>query len=185
MATLDPDEICIKGNRYRIVDQSTYPAQDSETGSALDLNLTPAPEGYDFSTPTNADVGGTYQGGSNAGVGGDFGYGGNGGGYGGSGSGGSTSGGQGGYRSINLTLPARERKYEVRLGLNASQIHIRSDQGLTINLNSESNEDIFVEIAEFPFSLSELSGGERITTVYLTTGSTETNVKILAIGSVG
>jgi len=183
MATLVSGEICIKGNRYRIVDQAEYQFPQDTT---VDLNLTPAPEGYDFSTPTNADVGGTYQGGGSypgetGGVGGDFGYGG----AGGAGGSGTEAGGQGGYRSINLTIPARERKYEVRFGLYASQIHIRSDQGLTINLNSESNEDIFVEIAEFPFSLSELNGGERIQTVYLTTGANETNVKILAIGSVG
>jgi len=90
----------------------------------------------------------------------------------------------GGYRSVNLTLPPRERKYEVRIGLLSSQIHIRADQGLIVTLNSESGEDIFIEIAEFPFSLSDLRTNEAIHTVYFTTGTNTTRIKLLAIGAV-
>ena len=90
----------------------------------------------------------------------------------------------GGYRSLSITLPAREKKYMVRLGIVAHQMHIRSDQGLTVNLNTEGGDDIFIDASEFPFSVSELPRNQGIHTVYLTTGTNETTIKILAFGEV-
>lgn len=152
---LGTDEICIKGNKYRIVNQDESGAGDA---TGFDLLLAQQAETERLQTLEGKvdriiDVMGA----------------------------GSTGGG---YRSVNLTLPPREQKYPVLLGLLASQLHIRADQGLTVNMNSRSGEDIFIEIAEFPFSLSELKKNESIHTLYFTTGANTTVIKILAIGTV-
>jgi hypothetical protein len=158
MAELNEGEICIKGNKYRIVNPDDG---GTEGNGEVGMDLYPDTGVTDMESLTSLgnkldkiiDIMGAGSSG-------------------------------GGYRSVNLTLPPRERKYEVRLGLLSSQLHIRADQGLTVNLNSESGEDIFIEIAEFPFSLSELRRKEAIHTVYFTTGTNETNIKMLAIGTV-
>jgi hypothetical protein len=158
VAQLNQGEICIKGNKYMIVNpDSSGIDEGGEVGMDLypDTGFTDAESLTSIGSKLDKIIDTM-----------------------GSGSLG------GGYRSVNITLPPRERKYEVRLGILASQMHIRADQGLTINLNSESGEDIFIEIAEFPFSLSDLHQNEAITSVYFTTGANETNIKLLAIGMV-
>jgi hypothetical protein len=178
---LNSNEICIKGNKYRIVD----------TNAEVPISL--APEQY-YPEQEQTGVGG-LEGGDQ--IGGDQTYGeqpvvgetidmvaleskvdkiidilGS----------GSINGG---YRSVNLTLPPREQKYQVMFGLYANQLHIRADQGLTVNMNSPSGEDVFIEVSEFPFSLSELPRNVAIHTLYFTTGANETHIKILAMGTVG
>lgn len=151
---LNEGEICIGGNKYRIVN----PDESGAEGADMDLYLEQQKEMERLQTLEGKvdkiiDIMGA----------GSIG---------------------GGYRSVTLTLPPRERKYEVRLGLLSSQIHIRADQGLTVNMNSESGEDIFIEIAEFPFTLSALRKNEAVHTLYFTTGVNTTIIKILAIGMV-
>ena len=157
---LNSDEICIKGNKYRIVNPDASAEEASDVGDqiGIDLYLEQQKETEKLGTLEGKvdkiiDVMGS----------GSIG---------------------GGYRSITITLQPREQKYQVMLGLLASQIHIRADQGLTVNMNSRSGEDIFIEIAEFPFSLSELRKNEAIHTLYFTTGANTTNIKVLAIGMV-
>lgn len=154
---LNADEICIKGNKYRIVKPDESGVEET-AGDGTDLYLEQQQEVDRLQTLEGKvdkiiDIMGS----------GSIG---------------------GGYRSVTLTLPPRERKYEVRLGLLSSQINIRSDQGLTVNLNSESGEDIFIEVAEFPFKLSGLRKNEAVHTLYFTTGANTTIIKILAIGMV-
>lgn len=91
----------------------------------------------------------------------------------------------GGYRSLALTVPAHEKGYSITLGLHASQMIIRSDQGITITLNSSSADNIFIAANEFPFGISGLKLNESINTLYVTTGDNDTNIKILAFGLVG
>lgn len=160
-APLGKDEICIKGNKYRIVDTTQVAAQ-AETGEEIILEPEIEQQGVggmmsdstlELKVDKIIDILGD----------------------------GTTNGG---YRSVNITLPAREQKYPVMLGIHASQLHIRADQGLTLNMNSPSGEDIFIEVMEFPFSLSDLPRNAAIHTLYFTTGTNETNIKILAIGDV-
>jgi len=156
---LNEGEICIKGNKYRIVDtDTTVPTEQVVEPDAGDQTGETGGEPMDMGTLESKldkviDILGSGR-------------------------------INGGYRSVNLTLPPREQKYQVILGLYANQIHIRADQGLTINMNSRSGEDIFIEVLEFPFSLSELPVNTAIHTLYFTTGANTTNIKILAIGTV-
>lgn len=157
MAALNPDEICIKGNKYRILSPDESGAEGAPD-IGMDLYLEQQKETERLGTLEGKvdkliDIMGA----------GSIG---------------------GGYRSITLTLQPRERKYEVMLGLLASQIHIRSSQGVIVNFNSKSGEDVFIDLAEFPFSLSELHKNEAIHTLYITTGAITTTLKILAIGMV-
>jgi hypothetical protein len=154
---LNEDEICIKGNKYRIVNPDESGAEGA-ADAGVDLYLEQQAEVERLQTLEGKvdkiiDIMGS----------GSIG---------------------GGYRSVVLTLPPREQKYQVMLGLLASQLHIRADQGITVNMNSPSGEDIFMEVAEFPFSLSELRKNEAVHTLYFTTGANETHIKILAIGMV-
>ena len=91
----------------------------------------------------------------------------------------------GGYRSISLTIPVHEKGYAITIGLHASQIILRSDQALTVTLNSSSADNIFIAANEFPFGISGLKLNESINTVFVTTGGNDTNIKILAFGLVG
>jgi hypothetical protein len=152
---LNENEICIKGSKYRIVNPEEGGTVDT-TGSDLLLEQQKETERLQTLEGKVDKIIDIMGSGSTG----------------------------GGYRSVNLTLPPREQKYPVLLGLLASQIHIRADQGLTVNMNSRSGEDIFIEIAEFPFSLSELKKNESIHTLYFTTGANTTVIKILAIGTV-
>ena len=154
---LDPNEICIKGSKYRILDPDESGAEEA-SDIGMDFYLEHQKETERLGTLEGKvdrliDIMGA----------GSIG---------------------GGYRSITLTLQPRERKYEVMLGLLASQIHIRSSQGVIVNFNSKSGEDVFIDLAEFPFSLSELHKNEAIHTLYITTGAVTTTLKILAIGMV-
>ena len=154
---LGTDEICIKGSKYRIINPDESGAEGAaDVGSEVYL-----------AQQSEAEKLGTLEGKVDKII--DL-------------MGAGSIGG--GYRSVTLTLQPREQKYEVILGLLPSQIHIRADQTLLINMNSKSGEDIFVEVAEFPFSLSELKKNEAIHTLYFTTGANETHIKILAIGMV-
>jgi hypothetical protein len=159
-APLNEGEICIKGSKYRIVnpDADEGAESGSSDGIGLDLYLEQQKTTGQLETlEEKVDKLIDIMGAGTTG---------------------------GGYRSVNLTLPPREQKFQVMLGLLASQMHIRSDQGLTMNINSRSGEDIFIEVAEFPFSLSELHKNESVHTLYFTTGANTTNIKILAIGTV-
>jgi len=159
---LNSNEICIKGNKYRIVDESVPSEVPTdyvlEPDDGDQTEIIPGMTGGDMTLESKLDKLIDLLGGGTT---------------------------VGGYRSINITLDPREQKYQITLGLHADQVHIRSDQGLTININSPSGEDIFVESAEFPFSLSEIKRNASIHTLYFTTGANTTNIKILAIGEVG
>lgn len=157
MAELNSDEICIKGNKYRILDPDESGAEGAPD-VGMDFYLEQQEENERLGTLEGKvdrliDIMGA----------GAIG---------------------GGYRSIVLTLNPREKKYEVLLGMFASQLHIRSNQGVIVNFNSRSGEDVFIDLAEFPFSLSELHKNEAIHSLYITTGATSTTVKILAFGMV-
>ena len=157
IAPLNEGEICIKGSKYKIVNPDSSDSGYSE-GVGLDLYLEQQKTTGQLETlEEKLDKLIDIMGAGTTG---------------------------GGYRSVNLTLTPREQKYQVMLGLLASQLHIRADQGVTVNMNSRSGEDIFIEVAEFPFSLSELHKNEAIHTLYFTTGANTTNIKILAIGTV-
>ena len=158
--TLNEGEICIRGSKYRIISQDESNAQgdsviSSETSYAPQSGIADSERLDTLINKVDALV--NVMG---------------------------TGSATGGYRSVNLTLPPREQKYQVILGLLSNQIHIRADQGLTVNMNSQFGEDIFIEIAEFPFSLSDLHKNESIHTLYFTTGSNTTHIKILAVGMV-
>jgi hypothetical protein len=155
MAELNEGEICVHGNKYRIVGTSDE-SQDIAMRQYAPISGVSDSERLD-TLISKLDVLVDVMGAGSSG---------------------------GGYRSINLTLPPRERKYEVRLGLLSSQINIRADQGLIVTLNSESGEDIFIEIAEFPFALSGLRKNEAVHTIYFTTGANTTKIKIFAVGMV-
>ena len=148
--------VCIGGNKYEIVDD-----ESTSTGSPISGGNVVAPSAptVDMST-TEAQLTRLVdiEGGGNLG---------------------------GGYRSISLTIPAHEKGYGITLGLHATQIIIRSDQGLTITLNSPSADNIFIAANEFPFGVSDLKLNESINNVYVTTGDNDTNIKILAFGLVG
>jgi hypothetical protein len=91
----------------------------------------------------------------------------------------------GGYRSVKTDIPAREQSYPMPLGLHATQVNIRADQAITLKLNSTQGDDIFIEVSEFPLSISDLSINESIHTLFITTGDNQTRVKVLAFGLVG
>ena len=154
---LNADEICIKGSKYRIVDTETVVAGGAaDAGMYLSTDQQAMTENLQTLEDKVDKIIDIM-------------------GYGSSG---------GGYRSINLTLNPREQKYQVMLGIYANQINIRADQALLLNMNSKSNEDIFIEVAEFPFALSDLRRNEAVHTLYFTTGANTTVIKIFAIGTV-
>ena len=95
---------------------------------------------------------------------------------------GSNGTGTGGYYSAKFTISAREKLYEISFGLKATQLNIRADYGFTMKLNSVQNDDIFIEVSELPFSISELKDNESIHTLFITTGDNDTEVRIFAIG---
>ena len=97
-------------------------------------------------------------------------------------SGGGSVGGT--YRSINLTVPALEQRYEIPLGIYATQLSLRCDKPITLVMNNPAFDTIFLEIADFPVSISELRLNESIHTLYVTTGTDITTIKIFALGSV-
>lgn len=90
----------------------------------------------------------------------------------------------GGYRSVKVDVPAHETAYEINLGIHATQLNIRCDQAVVVKLNSVQADDIFIEVSEFPFSISELKLNESIHTMFITTGDDSATVKILAFGMV-
>lgn len=154
---LNPDEICIKGNKYRILSPDESGAEEA-SNVGMDLYLEQQKEVEQLGTLEGKidkliDIMGA----------GSIG---------------------GGYRSIVMPLNPRERKYEIRLGLLANQVHIRSNQSIIVNFNSNSGDDVFIDLAEFPFSVSDLHKNEAIHTLYITTGGTSTTIKILAFGMV-
>jgi hypothetical protein len=90
----------------------------------------------------------------------------------------------GAYRSLTLTIPALEQRYEIALGIYATQLNIRCNKDITLVLNNPSFDNIFLEVADFPVVLSQLRLNESIHTLFVTTGSSDTTIKIFAIGSV-
>jgi len=93
-----------------------------------------------------------------------------------------TPSGAGGYKSIVQTIARRESKYEIYLGVKSRNLHIRGDQPILIQLNSTQNDDIRIELSEYPFSLSDLTMMEAVHTIYVTTEVEPTTVKIVATG---
>jgi hypothetical protein len=87
------------------------------------------------------------------------------------------------YRSITVTIPANEQRYEVQLSIYATQFHMRCDQDVLLSFNSPQFDPITFEVGDFPLSISGLRMNESIRSVYITT-STDTEVKIIAFGSV-
>lgn len=90
--------------------------------------------------------------------------------------------GKGGYKSIVQTIARRESKYEIFLGVKARNLHIRGDQPILIQLNNTQNDDIRIELSEYPFSLSDLTMKESVHTIFVTTEVEPTTVKIVATG---
>ena len=150
-------EVCIGGNKYRILDDNDYGSSGSGSGGNV-VSPQPYQQTVDMSTSEAKltrliDI----NGGGNIG---------------------------GGYRSIVVAIPPHEKSYEIGLGLNASQVNIRCDQGITLTLNGIQSDNIFIEVAEFPFSISDLKLNESIHTIYVSTGDNPTNIKVLAFGLV-
>jgi hypothetical protein len=89
----------------------------------------------------------------------------------------------GAYRSVKITIPALEQRYEIQLGIYATQLSIRCDKDITLVLNNPQFDSIFLEIADFPVSISSLRMNETIHTLYITT-TVDTEFQVVAFGSV-
>jgi hypothetical protein len=87
------------------------------------------------------------------------------------------------YRALTIGVPALEQRYEISLGIYATQIIMRCDKDITLVLNDKSYDNIFLQVADFPFSVSDLKLTESIHTLFVTTGNDLTTLKILAFGS--
>lgn len=87
------------------------------------------------------------------------------------------------YRYVSIDLPALEQKYEIQLGIRATQLLMQSDQDVTIIFNYTSRDNMFLAVGDFPFSISDLKPNEAIDTIYVTTGSVATTFKVFAVGS--
>lgn len=89
---------------------------------------------------------------------------------------------KGDYRSIEKTIDANKSNVEVRLLISARMVNLRTDQDITIRINSKANDEITLESAESPLDLSGLKPKMRIHTIYVTTGASDTAIKIIAFG---
>ena len=59
---------------------------------------------------------------------------------------------RGAYRSINITIPANEQRYEIQLGIYATQMNIRCDQDIQLIFNNTQFDTLSLEIGDFPLS---------------------------------
>jgi hypothetical protein len=91
---------------------------------------------------------------------------------------------RGAYRSIKITIPASEQRYEIQLGMYATQLSIRCDQAVTLVFNNPGFDNLYLDLADFPLSISDLRLNESIHTIYVTTGAVSTIFQIFAFGSV-
>jgi hypothetical protein len=89
----------------------------------------------------------------------------------------------GAYKATYLTIPAGEQRYEIPLGIYATQLNIRCDQDVQMIFNNKQFDTIILEIGDFPLVISDLKRSESIHTIYVTT-TVETELQILAFGSV-
>lgn len=86
------------------------------------------------------------------------------------------------YRSITLEIPGLEQRYEIALGMYATQLVMRCDKDITVVFNNTTQDNVFLEVGDFPFAISELKINEAIHTIFVTTGTDEATIKILAFG---
>ena len=92
-------------------------------------------------------------------------------------------GGQAGYAFVKLEVPINNNQYEVNLGINATQMHIRCDTDISLKLNDRGGDDIELLANDFPFTMSELRPNESIERLFITTGATSGAViQVIAIG---
>lgn len=91
---------------------------------------------------------------------------------------------RGAYRSLNLLIPALEQRFEIQLGMYATQLSIRCDKDITLVFNNPAFDNLFLDTGDFPLSLSDLKLNEAIHTIYVTTGADDTTFKVFAIGTV-
>lgn len=93
------------------------------------------------------------------------------------------SGGDSGYAYVEMAIPQNNNQFEVSLGINATQMHVRCDKDISLKMNSKSGDDISLLADDFPFTMSELRPNESIRRLYVTTGTSgDTTVKVIAIG---
>lgn len=92
------------------------------------------------------------------------------------------AGGRAGYSFTKMTIPPNQNSFEVNLGMNATQMHVRCDADVSIKLNSRSGDDITLKIDDFPFSMSELRPNESINRLYFTTETSGAVIQVITIG---
>jgi len=86
------------------------------------------------------------------------------------------------YKSVEKTIDADEKDYEILLRFPARMVNIRTDQDITLKLNDWGNDEITLESAESPLDISGLKPRMRINSIYITTGANDTEIKIMAFG---
>ena len=91
-------------------------------------------------------------------------------------------GGEAGYAYVEMSVPVNEQSYEVNLGVNATQMHLRCDADVSIKLNTKTGDDINLLADDFPFTMSELRPNESIHRLFFTTGTSGAIIKVIAIG---
>jgi hypothetical protein len=86
------------------------------------------------------------------------------------------------YISLEDVVDANSNHSEYKFYFPLRYLRINSDQPLKIQFNDVGNPVINISVGEFPYVLPDIRPGFVIKTMYITTGSVDTNISILGMG---
>jgi hypothetical protein len=86
------------------------------------------------------------------------------------------------YTSVADSIDANSSHSEYTFNFPIRYLRINSDQPLKIQFNDVGNPVISISVGEFPYILSHIRPAFVIKSLYITTGSVDTNISILGMG---
>lgn len=86
------------------------------------------------------------------------------------------------YTSLEDTLDANAERKEYKFYFPVRYLKIYADQPISLQINDVGNPIINISAGEFPYELPHLRPGFVISSLFITTGTIETRITILALG---
>lgn len=86
------------------------------------------------------------------------------------------------YTAIELTVPENQINHEISNLTAGRMVSIRTDQTIKVRLNNIMNPEFTIERDEKQIALGPFPPESVVRSVFITTGTSETRIKILAFG---